>query len=115
MRIGILLMGILAGLFLAPALGAQTCRISGVEPDSGKIGDVVGAAGEAMDKSKVDELYLTDGKNDFKVEIVEQTDTLIKFKVPAKIKAGRYNLMLKTKGADPKLLEQPVKFTVEEG
>ena len=102
-------------LVLAPGAGAQTCRISGVDPDSGKIGDVVGAAGESIDATKVDELYLTDGKNDFKVQIMEQTDTLIKFKVPAKIKAGRYSLMLKTKGADAKLLEQPVKFTVEEG
>jgi hypothetical protein len=115
MRIGIILVGILATLMLAPALGAQTCRITGVEPGSGKIGDVVGAAGESVDKTKVAELYLTDGTNDFKVEIVEQTDTLIKFKIPEKIKAGRYSLMIKTKGPDVKLLEQPVRLTVDEG
>ena len=114
MRIGILLAGIFAMLALAPALGAQTCRISSVDPGSGKIGDIIGAAGEAIDASKVEELYLTDGTNYIKVLIVEQNDSMIKFKIPAKIKPGRYSLMIKTKGADPKLLEQPVRFTVEE-
>ena len=115
MRIGILIIGIFAMLALAPALGAQTCRLNAVEPDSGKAGDVIGVTGEQIDATKVDELYLTDGKTDIKVQIVSQDATTIKFKIPAKVKAGRYSLMLKTKGADPKLLEQPVKFTVEEG
>ena len=115
MRIGFLMAGIFAVLALAPALGAQNCRITAVDPESGKIGDTVGAAGEAVDKTKVDELYLTDGKNDFKVQIVDQTDSMIKFKIPEKIKPGRYSLMIKTKGPDVKLLEQPVRFTVDEG
>jgi hypothetical protein len=115
MRIGLLVVGILAMLVVAPALSAQTCRITGVDPGSGKIGDVVGAAGESVDKTKVDELYLTDGTHDFKVEIVEQTDSVIKFKIPANIKPGRYSLMIKTKGPDAKLLEQPVRLTVDEG
>lgn len=112
MRVAFLVLGIALALVLAPALAAQNCRINSVEPDEAKIGDIVGATGESIDKAKVDELYLTDGTNDFKVEIIEQSDTLIKFKVPAKIKPGRYSLMLKTKGPDPKLLEQPVKMTV---
>src|SRR5579884_3511948 len=112
MRVAFLVLGIALALVLAPALAAQNCRINSVDPDEAKIGDVVGATGESIDKAKVDELYLTDGTNDFKVEIVEQSDTLIKFKVPAKIKPGRYSLMLKTKGPDTKLLEQPVKMTV---
>jgi hypothetical protein len=115
MRIAFVLAGVVVLLALAPALGAQNCRITGVDPDTGKIGDTVGAAGESMDKSKVDELYLTDGTNDFKVQIVDQTDSMIKFKIPPKIKPGRYSLMIKTKGPDVKLLEQPVRLTVEEG
>lgn len=115
MRIGFVFAGIVVLLALAPALKAQNCRITGVDPEAGKIGDTVGAAGESMDKSKVAELYLTDGKNDFKVDILEQTETAIKFKIPAKIKPGRYALMIKTKGPDVKLLEQPVRLTVEEG
>jgi hypothetical protein len=115
MKYGVFIIALLAMFVMAPALSAQTCRLNAVEPDSGKAGDVVGVTGEQIDKTKVDELYLTDGKLDIKVEIVSQTDTAIKFKVPAKTKPGRYSLMLKTKGADAKLLEQPVKFTVDEG
>ena len=37
----------------------------------------------------------------------------MKFKIPASVKPGRYSLMIRTKGADAKLLEQPVKLTVE--
>jgi hypothetical protein len=107
-------LALVAALVLPPALGAQNCRITSVDPDSGKVGDVIGAAGEAIDKSKVDELYLTDGTNDIKVAIVEQTDKLIKFKVPDKMKAGRYALMIKTKAPDVKLIEQPVRLTVAE-
>ncbi len=113
MRIGILLAAMFVTVGMAAAVDAQNCRISSVEPGSGKTGDTVGAAGEAIDKARVDELYLTDGTNDVKVQILEQTDSAIKFKVP-KIKAGRYSLMLRTKGPDVKLLEQPIRFTVEE-
>lgn len=113
-RIGILVAAVFAVLALTPALGAQNCRITAVDPGSGKIGDVVGAAGESVDKAKVEELYLTDGTNDIKVQIIEQSDSMIKFKIPTKIKPGRYSLMIKTKGPDAKLLEQPVRFTVDE-
>lgn len=104
---------LLAGLVFAPALSAQNCRINSVEPGSGKTGDMIDAAGDAVNAAIVEELYLTDGTNDFKVQIVEQNEKLIKFKVPDKVKAGRYSLMIKTKGKDTKLLEQPVRFTVE--
>ena len=72
-----------------------------------KTGDLVAAAGEDCDKAKVVELYLTDGTNDHKVVIIEQSAQAIKFKVPA-TKPGRYALMIKTGGSDAKLLEQPV-------
>ncbi len=104
---------ILALLIFAPAASAQSSRINSVDPMTGKGGDVVAAAGEGIDKAKVTELYLTDGTTDLKVQIMEQSDTQIKFKVPATIKAGKWALMIKTGGAEPKLLEQPVKLMVE--
>jgi hypothetical protein len=104
----------LAVLLLAAAPARAQSRLTGVDPGNGKIGDIVAAAGENIDKAKVVELYLTDGAKDFKVQILEQTDALIKFKVPSTIKAGRYALMIKTSGPDPKLLEQPIKFTIDE-
>ena len=113
MRYLVPILSVAALLVLAAPLRAQS-RLLSVDPLSGKVGDIAVTAGENLEKSKVVELYLTDGTRDYKCEVVEQKDTEIKFKVPSKIKAGRYALMIKTGGADPKLLEQPVKFNVEE-
>ena len=86
-------------------------KLSSMEPESGKVGDIVTAKGENLDKSKVAEIYLTDGTKDFKGTITEQSDTEIKFKVP-KTEAGRYHLMLLTANKTT-MIEQPVVFTVE--
>lgn len=112
MRVSFWVLGLAAVLALPPGLAAQSCRITSVDPDSAKIGDTVSAAGEFLGNQTVEELYLTDGTNDFKVEMVEQTDKVIKFKVPGGMKSGRYALMVKTKPPDVKLLEQPVKITI---
>ena len=112
MRYLVPILCVIAILVFASPAAAQT-RLTGVDPMNGKTGDVVSAAGEGCGKDKVVDLYLTDGSADFKVQIVEQNDTGIKFKIPVSAKAGRYALMVKTAGADPKLLEQPVKFTVD--
>jgi len=84
-----------------------------VEPDSGKAGDVLVVSGENLAKSAVKDLYLTDGQKDWKTEIVEQTDSSITFKIPADAVPGRFNLMVLTTGAEPRLIEQPVKVNVE--
>lgn len=89
-------------------------RFTAVEPTNGKVGDVVTVTGENIGKEIVAEVYLTDGKNDFKVVVTAQTGTEIKFKVP-KVIPARYKLMVLTKGKEPKLIEQPVKVEVEEG
>jgi hypothetical protein len=88
-------------------------RMSTVEPGSGKVGDVITVAGENLQKDTVAKVYLTDGKNDTEVQIVEQSATAIKFKIPAKV-TGRLALMLLTAGKDAKLMEQPVKVQIEE-
>jgi hypothetical protein len=87
-------------------------KVTTVEPDSGKVGDVVSAKGENLDKASIGELYLTDGKNDTKVPIAEQSSTEIKFKVPEKVKSGRYHLLVLTANK-ASMIEQPVVFTVE--
>lgn len=88
-------------------------RMTSVEPPNGKAGDVLAVEGENLDKENVAQVFLTDGKNDVKVEITEQAATSVKFKVPASLKAGRFSLMVLTTGKQPKLIEQPVKVTVE--
>src|SRR5204863_6311330 len=57
-------------------------RMTTVEPQAGKIGDVVAVAGENLDKTNVAKVYLTDGKNDVICEVTEQTATAIKIKIP---------------------------------
>ncbi len=88
-------------------------RLNSVTPDTGKAGDVLTVEGENLDRRLVKELYLTDGRNDVKTEIVEQSDTAIKFKIPDSAKPGRFALMVLTGGNEPKLIEQPVKVNVE--
>ena len=94
--------------------GQQTMpRMTNVEPDNGKAGDILTVNGEHLDKSDVVELYLTDGKKDTKVQVTEQAATAIKFKIPAKCTPGRFALMVLTGGKEPKYIEQPVKVTIE--
>ena len=99
---------------LSPALVsfAGFPKVTTVEPDTGKAGDIISAKGENLDKSSIGEVYLTDGSHDVKMQITEQTETQVKFKVPENIKGGRYHLMVLT--ADKKsFIEQPVVFAVE--
>jgi hypothetical protein len=88
-------------------------RMTSVEPTEGKAGTVIAVTGENLEKSNVAEIYFTDGKNDLKLQVLEQTATSVKVRVPAGCKPGRWALMILTAGKDPKLIEQPVKFTVQ--
>ncbi|MGO4880278.1 MAG: IPT/TIG domain-containing protein [Bryobacteraceae bacterium] len=89
-------------------------RMTTVDPGNGKIGDEVTITGENLEKSNVAKVYFTDGKSDLLLDITSQTPTTIKFRIPAKMTTGRFALELLTTGKEPKLIEQPVKFTVEE-
>jgi len=88
-------------------------RMTGVDPDSAKAGDILTVSGEHLDKGEVMEVYLTDGKKDTKVKITEQGPAALKIQVPDKVTAGRFALMVLTGGKEPKLIEQPVKVTIE--
>ena len=99
--------------FLIPVvLLAQGARVTAVDPVEVKPGTVVAVTGESLGKSTVDILYLTNGKDDIKVVMTEQTETSLKFTVPASLKEGRWALMLHTtKG---QLIEQPFKVIIGE-
>ena len=88
-------------------------RMVSVEPANGKVGDVLVVSGENLKKDTVAKVYLTDGAHDLEVVITEQSDTAIKFKIPAKA-TGRLALMVLTAGKDAKLIEQPVKVQIDE-
>jgi len=84
-----------------------------VEPDTAKAGDEITVTGENLQKALVGGVFLTDGKNDTKLVVTEQTETTIKAKIPDKAKAGRLRLMVLTTGAEPQFLEQPVAVSIE--
>ena len=88
-------------------------RIVSADPTTGKVGDVIAVSGENLGKETVAKVYLTDGTHDTLVEVTEQSGTTIKFKIPAKA-TGRLALMVLTGGKDAKLIEQPVKITIDE-
>lgn len=88
--------------------------LSTVSPDPARAGSLVIARGEYLDKAHLSELFLSTDKTDVKVEIIEQTATVIKFKVPADAAPGRYRLTVLMAGREPTLLEQPVTFAVKQ-
>ncbi len=87
--------------------------MTSVDPSSGKVGDVLSIQGVNLGSDTVAELYLTDGKVDVKVPIVQQTATSIGFRIPPEAKPGRMGLVVLTKEKNPRLIEEPVKITVE--
>ena len=99
---------------LAGSLSAQAPQMNTVQPGGGKIGSVLRVQGLFLDKSKVDEVYLTDHTFDMKVKVLDQKDDVIEFRIPPSVKPGRLQLLVKTTGKQPLLLEQPVFITVEE-
>jgi hypothetical protein len=98
----------------AASLSAQVPVMNKVQPDSGKIGSVLRIQGVYLGKAKVDEVYLTDHTFDMKVKVLGQTEDSIEFRIPPFVKPGRLQLLVKTTGKEPVLLEQPVYITVEE-
>ena len=111
----VLLMFLMIAAVIPVLVHAQTDypRLQTVTPDTGKIGDVLVVEGQNLGRRLVKELYLTDGQKDYKTVIVEQTDSIIKFKIPTSAKPGRFSLMVLTAGKEPKLIEEPVKVNVE--
>jgi hypothetical protein len=87
-------------------------RCTAVEPDTAKTGDTVNVTCENVNKSTVADMYLTDGKDDTKISVMEHTDDKIKFQVP-RIKPGRYHIAVLTANK-ASMIEQPIALTVEE-
>ena len=115
MRKSSLLVAVLFALTASVVMLAQSTMplMQTVDPASAKSGDLVTVTGDNLDQNSVAALYLTDGKDDFKVEITEQSATAIKFRIPRAVKTGRLALMVLTKGKEPKLIEEPVKVLIE--
>ena len=94
----------------SPKMSSQATRL---EPRVARAGTVLTITGVALGKAKVEEVYLTDHTFDMKVKVLEQTDTMLKVRVPPFAKPGRQQLLFLTTGQDPSYLEQPVYVLVE--
>ena len=99
---------------LAGSLTAQAPQMITVQPDAGKVGAVLRVQGVSLGKAKVDEVYLSDHTIDMKVKVLDQKDDVIEFRIPPFAKPGRLQMVVKTTGKQPLILEQPVSITVEE-
>jgi hypothetical protein len=88
-------------------IGGFVTAMQQVIPGEARSGDIVTVTGYALDEKHVKELYLTNGDNDFRAEILEQNNVALRFKVPAKVPAGVMRLAILVAGRDD-ILEQPV-------
>ena len=113
MRISIMATLLLAASFAAYAQEGIP-RMFTAEPASAQRGDVITITGDYLDVGCVAKVFLTDGKNDTPVEVTEQAKTALKLKIPSKIAAGRWAVMILTPGKDAKYVEQPVKVLIPE-
>ncbi len=88
-------------------------HIWSIEPGSGKPGTVVTAKGTGLSKASVADIYFSDRRLDLKAQILDQTDSTLRFTVPAAVRPGRQKILLLTSGRERALLEQPVSFHIE--
>lgn len=111
--IAILLLLAVPALLFPGEGGTGVPFIRTVDPGVAKPGTAVVASGENLSAANVASLMLTKGDKDTTVDLMQQTNTSIKFKLPATLEAGRYSLTVLTTGKEPMLIEQPVYLTVE--
>jgi hypothetical protein len=83
------------------------------EPKVARPGSVITISGVALGKPSVEEVFLTDQRFDMKVKVLEQTDTMLRVRVPPMAKPGRQQLLLLVGGEHPAYLEQPVYVLIE--
>jgi hypothetical protein len=114
MRASSWILGLLFIVATCASVSAQVPQMLRVTPRNAKPGDTLSVTGVALDKAKVEELFLTDHKFDLKVKILEQAEGTLKFRIPPFAKPGRMQLLVQTGGKNPRLLEQPVYILVEE-
>jgi hypothetical protein len=113
MRLRLIIAILSATSFLATA-GDNAPQMTEISQKAAKPGEVVTVSGLGLSPKNVDEIYLTDHRFDMRVKVLDQKETAIQFRVPPFAKPGRMQLLFLTKGAEPKLLEQPVYLLIED-
>ncbi len=81
-------------------------QVTAVDPPVGLPGEILTMLGRDLGKSKVAEVYLTDGKNRWKAEIVHQSAKNIRFRIPANAESGTLHFVLTTPGIPTRWIDQ---------
>jgi Ca-activated chloride channel family protein len=93
-RVGVKRSGLVARtreVYYAQAL-THGLRIVSVDPQAARTGALVTASGNGLDRSSIASLFLTDGARTVATEVVEQSDTEIRFRVPEQTEAGPWRV-----------------------
>src|SRR3974390_2960059 len=99
---------ILFGVSVAFSQGAP--KVTGVDPNTGKVNDNVTVSGANLAKDAVSAVFLSDDKTDYKATIVEQSADKIVMKVP-QVKPGSYNISIQVGTG---ILIEPVRISVQQ-
>ena len=81
-------------------------QVTAVDPPTGLPGEILTMLGRDLGKSKVAEVYLTDGKSRWRAEIVHQSAKDIRFRIPADVDAGTLHLLITTPGSPARWIDQ---------
>lgn len=85
-----------------------------IAPEAAMPGETVLVTGYGLDASNVREVYLIYGKTEYRVAILGQTSTALRFRIPADVPTGPMRLAARVTGS-AELMEQPVVLMVLEG
>jgi hypothetical protein len=88
--------------------------ITAIEPPTGAPGEIMTALGLDIGTSRVAEIYLVSADTRRKVQIVSQSRTAIRFRIPAEVRRGRLTLAVKTTDVPSRWIEQPTSVLVHD-
>ena len=107
--VGCLIVGLFVAV-LARGIGNypfwSQAQVTAVDPPAALPGEIVTMLGRDLGKSKVAEVYLTDGKNLWKAGIVHQSGRDIRFRMPANVDSGTLHFVLTTPGTPAQWIDQ---------
>jgi hypothetical protein len=87
-------------------MGPPIPIMKSVNSELAKVGESVTITGKNLGK-RLAEDYLTDGKNDFKLEVVEKSETALRVRIPVGTPPGHFRFMVLTSDKPGVLVEQP--------
>ncbi len=84
-----------------------------VEPAIAKVGQTVVVTGDNLNQPQVGDVFLNDGKDNYKVKILSRTETAMRLEVPAELAPGRYRFVILITEPELTFLEEPVRLLIE--